>query len=89
MPNFANVITLAYLRILGRPPDPGGLDNFNRLMNAGLTEAMMREALLRSPEYAQNNPDLAGVARPAAGKTGNAGNAGKKAGAAGRSRRSR
>jgi len=80
MPNFANVITLAYLRILGRPPDPGGLDNFNRLMNAGLTEAMMREALLRSPEYAQNNPDLAGVARPAAGK---------KAAAAGRTRRSR
>jgi len=86
MPNFANVITLAYLRILGRPPDPGGLDNFNRLMNAGLTEAMMREALLRSPEYAQNNPDFARVAGRTAGK---AGNAGKKAGAAGRSRRSR
>ena len=59
MPNFANIIGLAYLRILGRAPDPGGLDNFNRLMNAGLTEAMMREALLRSPEYAAKNPGLA------------------------------
>lgn len=68
MPNFSNVISLAYLRILGRAPDPGGLDNFNRAMNAGLTEAMMREALLRSPEYAQNNPGLAGVAGRAAGK---------------------
>ena len=68
MPNFANVITLAYLRILGRAPDPGGLDNFNRLMNAGMTEATMREALLRSTEYAQNNPDPARVAGRGAGR---------------------
>ena len=65
MPNFTNVISLAYLRILGRPPDPGGLDNFNRAMNAGMTEAMMREALLRSPEYAQKNPDSAAASRVA------------------------
>lgn len=59
MPNFGKLIAMAYLRILDRPPDPGGLENFNRLMNAGLTEAQMREALLRSAEYAQKNPDLA------------------------------
>lgn len=62
MPNFGRIISLAYLRILERPPDPGGLDNFNRLMNQGLTESLMREALLRSPEYAAKNPNLA---RPA------------------------
>jgi hypothetical protein len=28
-------------------------------MNQGLTEAMLREALLRSPEYAAKNPDIA------------------------------
>jgi hypothetical protein len=65
MPNFSNVISLAYLRILGRAPDPGGLQNFNQLMNSGLTEAMMREALLRSPEYAQKNPDSAAASRVA------------------------
>jgi hypothetical protein len=58
MPNFGRIVSLAYLRILERPPDPGGLDNFNRLMNQGLSEALMREALLRSPEYAAKNPDL-------------------------------
>lgn len=57
MPDFGPVITLAYMRILGRPPDPGGLESYNRLMNSGLTEAQMRESLLRSPEYAGNNPD--------------------------------
>jgi len=61
MPNFGRIISLAYMRILERPPDPGGLDNYNRLMNDGLTEAMMRESLLRSAEYASRNPDLAGV----------------------------
>ena len=68
MPNFANVISLAYLRILGRAPDPGGLDNFNRAMNAGMTEAMMREALLRSPEYAQKNPGVSTAAGRVAGR---------------------
>ena len=58
MANFSRVISLAYLRILERTPDPGGLANFNELMNQGLTEAMMREALLRSPEYAAKNPDV-------------------------------
>lgn len=57
MPDFSRIITMAYMRILGRPPDPGGLENYDRLMNNGVTEAQMRESLLRSPEYADKNPD--------------------------------
>jgi hypothetical protein len=57
MPNFGRIINLAYMRILGRPADPGGQESYDRLMNQGMTEAMMRESLLRSPEYAANNPD--------------------------------
>ena len=57
MPDFSPVITLAYMRILERPPDPGGLEDYNQAMNSGLTEAQMRESLLRSNEYAIKNPD--------------------------------
>jgi len=59
MPDFSPVITQAYLRILGRSPDPSGLASFNQNMNEGLSEAEMREALLRSPEYAESHPDRA------------------------------
>ena len=59
MPDFTRVIHLAYQRILGRPADLDGLDNYNRLMNRGLTEADMRESLLRSAEYAEKNPGAA------------------------------
>ncbi len=59
MPDFSPVITLAYQRILGRSPDPSGLAAFNQNMNNGLSEAEMREALLRSPEYAESHPDRA------------------------------
>ena len=59
MPDFSRIITMAYMRILGRPPDPGGLENYDRLMNQGMSEAMMRESLLRSAEYADKNPDKA------------------------------
>jgi len=66
VPDFSRVINLAYQRILGRPADPSGLDNYNRLMNAGLSEADMRESLLRSGEYADKNPNrLAASARSA------------------------
>jgi len=51
------VITQAYVRILGRPPDAGGLESYNQAMNSGLTEEQMRESLLRSNEYAIKNPD--------------------------------
>jgi len=50
------------MRILGRPADPGGQENFDRLMNQGMTEAMMRETLVRSEEYAIKNPDPAAQA---------------------------
>ncbi len=63
MPNFRHVITLAYSRILLRQPDPGGLENFNRAMNQGLTEAQLHEALLRSAEYAQRFPESSTAAR--------------------------
>lgn len=69
MPDFSRIISMAYMRILERPPDPGGLDHYNQLMNTGLTEAMMRESLLRSPEYAQRHPSAAPAAAPrSAGK---------------------
>jgi len=69
MPNFSRVISLAYMRILERPPDPGGLASYNDAMNQGLTEAMMREALIRSPEYAEKNPDVALAASRTASRT--------------------
>ena len=65
MPDFGRIINLAYMRILGRPADPGGQETYDRLMNEGMTEAMMRESLLRSPEYAAKNPDVAETARTA------------------------
>lgn len=58
MPDFGRVVRQAYEEILEREPDPGGLQNFNRLMNEGMSEARIREALLRSPEFAAKNPDL-------------------------------
>ena len=67
MPDFSRIISMAYMRILERAPDRGGLDSYNQLMNTGMTEAAMRESLLRSPEYAQRHPSAARAAasRPA------------------------
>ena len=62
MPDFGRIINLAYMRILRCPADPGGQESYDRLLNQGMTEAMMRESLLRSPEYAANNPDPASQA---------------------------
>lgn len=56
MPNFTRIVTDAYEEILERDPDPGGLAHFNERMNQGLSEAGLREVLLRSEEYAQKNP---------------------------------
>ena len=56
MPSFRPIIGDAYLEILRRAADPGGLDHYNRLMNQGMSEADMRESLLRSDEYARKNP---------------------------------
>jgi hypothetical protein len=56
MPSFAPIIHDAYQEILRRPPDPGGLAHFNERMNQGLSEADLREVLLRSEEFAIKNP---------------------------------
>src|SRR6266545_1392576 len=57
MPHFARVIRDAYVEILEREADPGGLTSYNGQMNGGMSEAAMREALLRSPEFTSRNPD--------------------------------
>ena len=57
MPDFSPIIQYAYEEILERSADSQGLRNYNRLMNQGMSEAEMRETLLRSVEYANNNPD--------------------------------
>jgi hypothetical protein len=57
MPDFTPIINEAYQEILERPADPGGLAQYNQSMNQGLSEAMLRENLLRSAEYAAKNPD--------------------------------
>jgi hypothetical protein len=57
VPDFSPIITSAYEEILGRSADPGGLAHYNALMNQGLSEARLREELLRSAEYADQNPE--------------------------------
>jgi hypothetical protein len=49
--DFSRVIRDAYVELLGREPDPGGLFFYNGRMRSGLSEASLREALLRSEEY--------------------------------------
>lgn len=60
MPDFSRVINMAYQRILGRRADSVGLADYNEAMNQGLTESQMREALIRSQEYADKNPESSG-----------------------------
>jgi len=55
MPDFSPIIAEAYREILGREPDPSGLDSYNGRMNAGLSEAALREILVRSDEYLRKN----------------------------------
>ncbi len=54
--DFTLVIGQAYREILEREPDPSGLAYFNQQMMAGMSEAAMREALLRSAEFAIKHP---------------------------------
>jgi hypothetical protein len=56
MPDFSPVIESAYEEILG-PSADRGLAHYNGLMNRGLSEARLREELLRSAEYAERNPE--------------------------------
>jgi hypothetical protein len=48
-------VDLAYRQLLGRPADPGGLAHYDALMESGMTEADMREQLIRSQEYEDKN----------------------------------
>jgi hypothetical protein len=57
MPSFVRVIREAYSDVLARAPDASGLAAFNRLLNQGTSEASLREALLRSREFALRFPD--------------------------------
>jgi len=56
MANFSHVIALAYRSILLREPDPSGLAHFQAQLASGMSEAQMREGLMRSPEYSQRFP---------------------------------
>jgi hypothetical protein len=53
--SYAKVVRMAYLDILGRLPDPGGLDFYDRALEAGMTEAEMRERMMRSEEFKKKN----------------------------------
>jgi len=55
VPDFSSIIADAYREILGREPDPSGLGFYNGRMNSGLSEAALREILLRSDEYRSKN----------------------------------
>jgi hypothetical protein len=50
-PIYAPIIRLAYKQILNREVDPSGLESYNLLMEQGMSEADMRERLIRSPEF--------------------------------------
>jgi len=48
---FDHVINTAYQVIFGRSVDPSGLKHYNEKMREGMSEANMREALIRSPAF--------------------------------------
>lgn len=72
MPDFSRVIRQAYVAILGRDPldpeqpDHGGLAHWNSEMNSPrlMSEAEMRENLIRSREYAQAHGGTAPPTEP-------------------------
>ena len=53
---FSPIIEMAYEDILGRKADMNGLRAYNDRMKRGLTEAELREELLRSTEFANKHP---------------------------------
>ena len=59
-PLFRVPIELAYTQLLERGPDPGGLTSYNERMVGGpstgqMTEAEMRESIVRSDEFEEKN----------------------------------
>lgn len=55
--DYTRIIDLAYRQVLGRPPDMNGLRGYNRQMRLGLTEAVLREDMIRSVEFRNKNSD--------------------------------
>jgi hypothetical protein len=56
MPTFRRIVQQGYTEILDRDADPGGLQAWDNALQGGMTEAAFREALIRSEEFANNNP---------------------------------
>lgn len=55
-PVINRIIERAYQDVLGRAPDRSGLDHYrNQILNRGLTEQGLRDALRRSDEFRQRN----------------------------------
>ena len=52
---YARIIDMAYEDILNRPADRAGLENYDQRMSSGMSEAEMRESLIRSAEYEDKN----------------------------------
>ncbi|MFI5337509.1 MAG: DUF4214 domain-containing protein, partial [Opitutales bacterium] len=51
-PVVNGMIARAYHELLGRAPDPAGLDHFrNQIIDKGMTEFEMRNDIMRSAEY--------------------------------------
>jgi hypothetical protein len=50
-PDFTHIVKLAYVDILRREADDGGLKYYCQRMVDGMTESMLRETLLRSDEF--------------------------------------
>jgi len=57
VPDFSPIIESAYQEILGRDADREGLAHYNDRVTRGMSERHLRETLLRSPEFAQKNPE--------------------------------
>jgi hypothetical protein len=52
------VVRRAYQDVLGREPDASGMREYrSHIIDEGWTEAQVRDALRRSPEYRERNPD--------------------------------
>jgi hypothetical protein len=62
--NHSHVIHQAYQELLNRTADPGGLTTYNDHMNAGMTEAEMRQSLINSSEFHNKFPGSEGPPPP-------------------------
>jgi hypothetical protein len=51
----SNLVTAAYQRYLGRSPDPAGLANWVRALQAGLPDEQLEAGFIGAPEYIQSH----------------------------------